>query len=191
MRHQRPISIAIVMLALLTSLAAQSQPAQSQPRNFRVLVRTMRTNIPTKVSAKSCVIIQDNGQYRYEELPSFARATPQNSKVYVGYLSDHLRQQLDALVNKKDLLDLGTVKPSHWAMQARQNMELVSLLIRRGGASDQELSYFVADGKGAIPPSVQAFVPWMKSLQQKLGVPLKDAQPDTCKVSNDSPATPH
>jgi hypothetical protein len=159
----------------------------AQTTNFRVLLRTMKTNIPTKESTKACVIVQDSGQYRYEELPSFQKATPQNSKVYTGMLPENLRKQLDTLVNKKDLIDLGTVKPSHWAMRARNEMELVSLRLRRGGAAEQELNYFVADGKGVIPPSVQAFTTWMNSLKHNLGAPLKDAQPDTCKVSNDTP----
>jgi hypothetical protein len=182
MRLTRLSFLAIIVL-FLASLATQAQTA-----NFHVLLRTMKTNIPTKQSTKSCVIVQDNGQYRYEELPSFQKATPQNSKVYTGVLPADLRKQLDTLVDKKDLIDLGTVKPSHWAMRARNDMELVSLRLRRGGAAEQELNYFVADGKGVIPASVQAFTPWMNSLKHKLGAPLKDAQPDTCKVANDTTA---
>jgi hypothetical protein len=182
MRHSRAITLTLAFF-LFSALAVQAQT-----RNFHVLLRTMRTIVPTQESAKACVIVQDNGQYRYEELPSFQKPTPQNSKVYTGNLSPELKKQLQALVNEKDLISLGTVKPAHWAMQARQSMELVSLNVRRGGASEQELNYFVTDSKGAIPPPVQAFVPWMQSLKRQLGTPVKDAQPDTCKVAAEAPA---
>ncbi|HET9697887.1 MAG TPA: hypothetical protein VFP40_13530 [Terriglobales bacterium] len=178
MKHSRATNTFLFVLVLLFAFSAHAQT-----RNFHVLLRTMKTNIPTKETAKSCVIVQDNGQYRYEELPGFGMPTPQNSKVYVGNLSPELKKQLDSLVDKKDLISLGTVKPAHWKMRVQQSMELVSLNVRRGGASEQELNYFVADSKGAIPPPVQAFVPWAQSLKRQLGAPVKDAQPDMCKVA--------
>jgi hypothetical protein len=183
--RQLRLVIAVLLVCLLCSVT------QAQSNSFHVLLRTMKTDIRTKQSTKACVIVQDNGQYRYEELPSFQKITPQNSKVYTGTLPEDLRKQLDVLVDKKDLRDLGTVKPAHWGMRAQNNMELVSLRLRRGGAAEQELNYFVADGKGIIPPPVEAFKPWMSSLKRKLGAPLKDAQPDTCKVANETPASGH
>ncbi len=186
MRHSRATNILLFALVLLFAFSGHAQT-----RNFHVLLRTMKTNIPTKETAKSCVIVQDNGQYRYEELPGFQRPTPQNSKVFVGNLSPELKKQLESLVDKKDLISLGSVKPAHWKMQARQSMELVSLNVRRGGASEQELNYFVADNKGAIPPPVEAFVPWIQSLKRQVGTPVKDAQPDMCKVAADSGSSGH
>jgi hypothetical protein len=185
MRHRRAVTFSTFALFLLSAFAAQAQT-----RNFHVLLRTMRTTIPTQETAKACVIVQDNGQYRYEELPGFRKPTPQNSKVYVGNLSPELKKQLESLISAKELISLGTVKPAHWKMQASQSMELVSLNIRRGGASEQELNYFVADSKGAIPPPVRALLPWMQSLKRQLGAPLKDAPPDLCQVASESaPAT--
>src|SRR4051812_32363776 len=178
MKHHRPISIAIFLLGALSSLAAQTQP-----RQFHVMLRTMHSEIPTQTSTKACVIVEDDGKYRYEDLPSFTRATPENSKVYTGQLPEAAKRDLESLLNKRELTALGNVPPAHWATKTTREMELVSMVIHRGGAGNQELSYFVADGRGIIPPQVKAFVTWMKSLQKNLGAPVKGAQPDSCRVS--------
>ena len=161
----------LVLLAPLTLLVAQTSP-----RSFLAYVHVLEIN-PTKPNqVNACVIVGDDGQFRYEVTPSSEERVPSNTKVYLGHLSATTLQRLKQLLAAPDLASLTSSEP-HGSLLNSYRLE-VSLRIHRRDQT-QEL-VMISDRPGNLPASVWRFVPWMEDLRKTFGPPNKGVLPRHC-----------
>ena len=166
--------------------------AQSPTRSYLVYVHVLHMDVARNDGVDTCLISDDNGQFRYEQSTSpqataiggssgmgvsrgrvmgsrggsvlFGEVKP---KVYLGQLEEKKLEELKSLVNAPELADLGP-SPAPSNMVVARGYDMVSLRIHRDKGT-QELEYILVDGRGAMPKSVRAFIPWMDGLKKAIG----------------------
>ena len=99
-------------------------------------------------------------------------------KVYLGQLEPKKLEELKSLVNAPELADVAPSPPPARSVVAR-GYEIVSLRIHRDKGT-QELEYVLVDGRGAMPKSVRAFIPWLEGLKKAIGHPDRHAEARDC-----------
>jgi hypothetical protein len=131
-------------------------------------------------ATRTCVIIGDDGQYHLEALPWRNKPNKKNTRVFVGRLSEEMRQQLNALTENQKLVQLGDHKSSYYPDLSQKYVERILLRIHRADKV-QEVSFAATDRNGSIPEVVGAFIPWLEALEQNPGDLLKEAEPNFCR----------
>jgi len=161
----------LLVFAVLTPVAAQTQP-----RSFLAYVHVLEINPSKPNQINACVIVGDDGQFRYEVTPSSEERVPSNTKVYLGHLGAKPLQQLKELLRSPELANLKSAEPRGSLLNSYR-LE-VSLRIHRRERT-QEL-VMISDRPSDLPSSVWRFVPWMEDLPKTLGPPTKGAKPRRC-----------
>ncbi len=177
--------------------------AQSAPRSYLVYVHVTHVDMARNDGLDTCLIADDNGQFRYEQSTSPQATTVGGSngmgvsrgrvmgsrggavlygevkpKVYLGQLEPKKLEELKSLVGAPELADLGPSPPPASMVVAR-GYDMVSLRIHRDKGT-QELEYILVDGRGAMPKAVRAFIPWMDGLKKSVGHPDHHAEARDC-----------
>jgi hypothetical protein len=150
--------------------------SQNSPRSYMVYVRVIDLDVSRQQGIDACIIVSDDGLYRFEDSPSPLRGG--GVKVYHGRLSQPELSQLKSLIEDRSLVGLHSSEP-HGSMVAERELQTVSLRIHRP-AETQELVFIVSDGRGEMPPAAGAFIPWMESFHKSLGKPDHRAQARRC-----------
>jgi hypothetical protein len=174
---KRVISCAAVLFASILPVLAQHPP-----RSYMAYVRVIDFDVARQQGIDACIIVSDDGFYRFEDSPAPFRG---RVKVYHGRLSPPQLGELKSLVADRSLLAMHSSEP-RGTMLAEQKLQTVSLRIHRP-AETQELVFTVSDGRGDMPPAAQAFIPWMESFEKSLGKPDRHAQPRRCAGLDDTP----
>jgi hypothetical protein len=176
----KPFSCVAIVLTFASLIFAQ-QP----PRSYMAYVRVIDFDVSRRSGIDACIIVDDDGLYRFEASPGL----PGRIKVYHGQLSPPQLTDLKSLIEDRSLLGLHSSAP-RGSMVSERELQTVSLRIHRRGET-QELVFMVSDGRGSMPPSVSAFIPWIQSFQKSLGKPERGAQARDCAgldaTSNFSP----
>lgn len=167
----RTLALCPLLLALLSPMAAQGPP-----RSFLAYVHVLEIDPSRPDQINACVIVGDDGQFRYEVTPSSEERVPANTKVYLGHLSSKPFQQLRQLLSAPALANLKSSEPRGSLLNSYR-LE-VSLRIHRRDRT-QEL-VMIADRASNLPSSVWRFIPWMEDLRKSFGPPNKDARPRRC-----------
>jgi hypothetical protein len=178
----RKIGCAVTLLGVVLQAPAQAPP----PRSFMVVIGVAAADLGRGKGTRACVIVGDDGQYHLESLPWHSKPNKKNTQVFVGMLSEEMRQRLTALTQNRELALLNDHKSSYYPYLSQKYVERIQLRIHRE-AKIQELSYAATDQSGAIPDIVGAFIPWLEALQQNAGEPLKDAEPNSCRFLDAHP----
>jgi hypothetical protein len=156
-------------------LVATAVLAQNAPRSYLAYVRVIDFDVSRQQGIDACIIVSDDGLYRFEDSPSPLRG---GVKVYHGRLSQPQLTELKSLIEDRSLLELHSSEP-HGSMMAERELQMVSLRIHRP-AETQELVFIVSDGRGEMPPAAGAFIPWMGAFLKPLGKPDRRAQARRC-----------
>ena len=200
----RPPSLRVIfcLLALVSPLCAQNPP-----RSYMVYVHVVQMDVARQDGSDSCLIVDDAGQFQFEESPTSPQATmtgtrtgsgrgtprgnqtfnyfsPQKPKVYRGHLVQDKFDQLKSLVEAPELVDLAPGQPPGNMVVAHQ-YEKVELRIHRTGVT-QELAFISVDGRGGMPKSIRAFIPWMQGIHKSIGHPDHNAEPRDCMGLTDT-----
>lgn len=162
-------------LLLLFSVSSLSR-AQTSPRSFLAYVHILEINPSKPNQVNACVIVGDDGQFRYEVTPSSEERVPANTKVYLGHLGAKALQQLKELLRSPELANLKSSEPRGSLLNSYR-LE-VSLRIHRREHT-QEL-VMISDRPSDMPSAVWRFVPWMKELPKTFGPATKGAKPRNC-----------
>ena len=161
----------LLVIALLTPVAAQAPP-----RSFLAYVHVLEIDPGKPNQINACVIVGDDGQFRYEVTPSSEERVAANTRVYLGRLSPEALQKFKHLVSAPELANLKSSSPRGSLLNA-YHLE-VSLRIHRRDQT-QEL-VMISDRPSNLPSEVWRFVPWMEELPKTFGPPAKGALPRRC-----------
>ena len=161
----------LLVVAFLTPVAAQSSP-----RSFLAYVHVLEIDPSKPNQINACVIVGEDGQFRYEVTPSSEERVPANTKVYLGHLSAPQLQRLKQLVNSSELANLKSSEPRGSLLNSYRFE--VSLRIHRREHT-QEL-VMISDRPSNLPSAVWRFVPWMEDLQKTFGSPTRGTRPRSC-----------
>jgi hypothetical protein len=174
----RALRAFLLILAATIPLAAQAPP-----HSFLAYVHVLENNPAKPNQSNSCVIVGDDGQFRYEVTPSSEERVPSNTKVYLGHLNAPALQRLKQLLAAPELSGLRSSEP-RGSLLDTYRLE-VSLRIHRRDQT-QEL-VMIADRPRNLPPSVWRFVPWMEDLRKTFGPPNKGVLPRHCSSLDVTP----
>jgi len=206
----RPPTLCATLFAILAIVLPAID--QNPPRSYLVYVHVIHMDVARQDGVDSCLIVDDGGQFQFEESPTtpeasmtgtrtgagrgtargagrdnptfnyFSQARP---KVYRGRLAQDKFDQLKSLVEAPELVGAEPGKPPSNMVVAHQ-YEKVELRIHRMGET-QELAFLTVDGRGPMPSAVRAFVPWMDGLHKSIGHPDHNAEPRDCTSLDATP----
>lgn len=194
-------------VALLLAIALPAI-AQEPPRSYLVYVRVLHMDVARNDGVDTCLVADDNGQFRYEQTPTSPQAlltsraqspgrlgrrgsstieyaAPAKAKVYLGRLEAEKLEELKALVGAPELARVSPPQqPGN--MVVAHAYDMIYLRIHREGVP-QELQFISVDGRSSMPESVKAFIPWVTKLQKAIGRPKAGADPRDCSGLDETP----
>jgi hypothetical protein len=152
--------------------------AQNATPSFLAYVRVIEVDVARNDGFDACMIVGTDGQFRFElEPPVGSRSS---TAVYRGRLTPSKFDEFKSLVQAPELRELNSSQP-HGSLLAAHRRETVSLRILRQGKT-QEIVVTTVDDRNPMPPSMQAFLPWMRALPKTLGRPDRRASARNCSA---------
>lgn len=193
-----------MLVFILTAYFATALPllAQEPQHSYLVYVHVVHLDVARQDGTDACLIAADDGLFQFETSPttpqtSFSGARPsagrmgRNSgpvtvessapvspRVYRGHLDPARFDQLKSLVQSPELAGIQSAPPPN-SMVVAHAYDKVSLRIHRD-TTTQELEFITIDGRGNMPKSVRAFIPYMDSLPKSIGHSDRNAEPRDC-----------